>query len=233
MISRIYGFGDDGPLGVPGAGFAYTLSSGTVVYLPPDWNSLPNLQKLLWIESSDLSSADALLLEDEAGVTDLPVGYDPFTHAPSSTTRPSYDYVRGGDVVRVTIPLSSGIYLQQGDVLSAIANAVRTANLSYVSGSLPGAFGGSMTIDVQPQNDFSHLSDVASIVQAQAQGAGGLTTSGPASAAFVSRVESTGGTIQAASLPPQPDGGGSSITLAQLGLVAAVVILGIVIVKGK
>lgn len=209
------GVGDDGPLGIPGV-FAYTLATGTVVYLPSEWNSMTSVQKLLWIQTSNLSAADSIQLETEAGVSTPPIGPNPITGLPPagstppptpSNLRPTFDYVRAGDVVRVTIPLQSGIYLAQGDVLSAIANAVRGSNLNYINGSTPGLFGGSLAIDVQAGNDFSHLADIASIVQTAAQGVGGIVASGPASGAFVSKVEATGGTMQAQQVPPNTNAG--------------------------
>lgn len=151
---------------------------------------------------------------------------------PQSSARPSYDYVRAGDVIRISLPVGAGVYLVQGDVLSAIADGVRQSNMTYINGSTPGILGGGFTVDVQPGSDYAHLVDVASIVQSIAQGQGGFVSGGPASAAFVSKVENTKGQVKA-NAPPPP---GQAPQISQgllLGGAAIVGVVLLVVLKGK
>lgn len=59
------GFGED--IGTPQV-FPYYLETGRVIYLPNTWNGMTAIDKLQWIQSSNLSPADAGQLETESGI---------------------------------------------------------------------------------------------------------------------------------------------------------------------
>lgn len=207
------GLGDDYALG------PYQLPNGSVVQIPLIWAAMSTASKLAWILASNLSAQDSIVLETESGIDS---GSNPVpVNTVGGSARPTVDYVRAGDVVRVTIPVPSSIYLSQGDVLSQISNGVRGFNLNYINGTTPGFFGGGFAIDVQAISDFAHLADVASIVQTAAQ-AVGVAPSGPVTASFVSKVETTGGQILTPPIPtPRPaatNPASSSNPLSALGL---------------
>jgi hypothetical protein len=105
------------------------------------------------------------------------------------------------------------------DLLRLIQPQLSAANLTYVDGSAPGWFSTTLTVDVQPRNDFSHLADVASTV-ASIVSSTGIGLSDTATAAFVSQVEQTGGVVKVKAPPSgtnNPQGGLSNSTLLLAG----------------
>lgn len=214
------GFGDDGPIGIPGV-TAYRLANGHTVYIPSEWDTLTSVQKLLWIQTSDLSAQDANQLETEAGISTPPIGTDPFGQYPVYTAGGSgggsgsggYDYVHAGDVIRVSMAIPQAGDANSNDfniLISRIPGQLSGYNLGYVASST-GWFSTTATIDVQALNDFSHLNDVASLVQTAVQSTG-AEVSGAATASFVSKAAQTGGGSQVHT-PPAP---GQSHSLAQM-----------------
>lgn len=113
--------------------------------------------------------------------------------------RPSVDYVKAGDVIRVYIADAGGFYFGGGAAIaSAFTNRLRSAFNVLVAPA--GAGGGVFTntqawiTDVQPRSDYARLGDVVAVVLHEAQEAGLNVNAGQSYGQFVSKVETTGGT---------------------------------------
>lgn len=133
----------------------------------------------------------------------------------SYTERPSVDYVRAGDVIRVYIAINPGLYFGGGNEAAAFMNQIKQSlNVVHAPTDASGYFGSrAWVVDVQPRSDYARLADVTSIVLSVAQAAGLSVNTGTSYAQFVSKVESTGTTppttlpTPGANLPTGADGG--------------------------
>lgn len=109
--------------------------------------------------------------------------------------RPSSDYVRVGDRLRVAINLKWANFSYTAAMSTSFKNAVSNqgfAVLGFDDSSVGRFVGGTMWIDVMPQrSDFSHAQDVAGLLGGIATQAGFSVDS--TSAQIVSYVENTGG----------------------------------------
>lgn len=113
--------------------------------------------------------------------------------------RPSYDYVRAGDVIRIRLFLDAVFTTPPIDAFrNRLANAggVRLVNLDQSGlGSLISGYAGALVVEVQATSDFSRLDDVTRLVAGVAQGAGLSVLIGSTRGEFVSKVEATGGNV--------------------------------------
>ncbi len=119
--------------------------------------------------------------------------------------RPTVDYVKAGDVVRVYVFYSAGLYFSSTTIPAAFVQNLRSAfNIVRAPSSAPGGER-AWIVDVQPRSDYNQLGDVVSVVLNAAQRAGLNVNAGASYGQFVSQVE-TGGTVPPVSLPtPSPD----------------------------
>lgn len=121
------------------------------------------------------------------------------TRLDTSGDRPSVDYVKAGDVIRVYIADAGGFYFGGGAAIASdFTNRLRAAFNVVVAPA--GTGGGVFTntqawvVDVQPRSDYAKLSDAVSVVLHEAQAAGLNVNAGQSYGQFVSKVETTGGT---------------------------------------
>ncbi len=112
--------------------------------------------------------------------------------------RPSVDYVKAGDVIRVNVVWNRATGWFVTDTASIYAafraklsGAFNVAAMSPAENWTPG---GTIAVDVQTRGDFSKLADVVSIVASNAQSAGLSVDVARTRGEFVSKVEETGGT---------------------------------------
>jgi len=117
----------------------------------------------------------------------------------SGIQRPTYDYVRNGDVIRVSVFLDAVFSVPPiGAFRSALAS---NSHLRLISldqsqlGTLVTGYAGALIVTVQALNDFSKLDDVTRLVAGIAQGAGLAVLINSTRGEFVSQVEDTGGTV--------------------------------------
>lgn len=128
----------------------------------------------------------------------------------SGIQRPTYDYVRAGDVIRVSVFLDAVFSVPPiGAFRSAIAS---NSHLRLISldqsqlGTLITGYAGALLVTVQALNDFSKLDDVTRLVAGIAQGAGLSVLINSTRGEFVTQVEDTGGSVA----PTLPGPGASS-----------------------
>lgn len=130
--------------------------------------------------------------------------------------RPTYDYVRAGDVLRIDLPWKSArdetwkLYPILRNELAKIFDVLNldSSRVNYFFG------GGNIIIDLRPRTDYSRLSDVVNTVLGTAYNKGGFSVDwAGARGEFVSRVEDTAGslpvTIPAPAITPQPSANNS------------------------
>lgn len=139
----------------------------------------------------------------------------------ASDPRPTYDYVRSGDVLRIALNLDTSF---GGYDASAFRNALASSgHLALVNldqsqvGTILTGHTGQIIATVQALNDFSHLADVLSYVAGLAQSSGLYVLLNSSRAEFVSKVEQSGGNI-APTIPgpPGPQGDPASSLLKTL-----------------
>ena len=127
--------------------------------------------------------------------------------------RPSIDYVRAGDVIRVNLVWKRATQWFTFDMApiytafkGALGNAFNVVAMSPVESWAPG---GTISVDVQTRGDFSRLADVVSVVANRAQSAGLSVDVASTRGEFISKVETTGGTPEPTIRDPreQPSGG--------------------------
>jgi len=113
-------------------------------------------------------------------------------------SRPSVDYVKAGDVIRVNVVWSRAtdwFVFDMTPIYNAFRDALgRTFNVMAVSPLTNWTPGGTIVVDVQVRGDFSRLNDVVSIVAHEAQAAGLGVNVAQTRGEFISKVETTGGT---------------------------------------
>lgn len=131
-------------------------------------------------------------------------------YTPFGDSRPSFDYVRRGDVIRVSFEWSNALpanATSERDFRSALEKSFSVVNFLP---SRDWTFGGRIVVDIQPRSDYSRLTDVTSVVLHDASAyfnVNNLT----ARAEFVSKVEDTGGTVTGGiQLPATGEGGGAN-----------------------
>lgn len=111
--------------------------------------------------------------------------------------RPSVDYVKAGDVIRVNVVWTRAndwFVFDTASIYNAFRNALgRTFNVSAMSPVENWTPGGTIAVDVQTRGDFSRLNDVVSIVASNAQSAGLSVDVSRTRGEFVSKAETTGG----------------------------------------
>lgn len=125
--------------------------------------------------------------------------YTAFAGLGAADNRPSVDYVRAGDVIRVNLAWDrpvrifeldqAGLYTRFKAALQGKFNVLAMSPQTYWISA-----GGDITIDLQPRGDFARLADVVSIVAHDAQNAGMQVNVAATRAEFISKVEATGGT---------------------------------------
>lgn len=141
------------------------------------------------------------------------------TRLDASGDRPSVDYVKAGDVIRVYIADAGGFYFGGGAAIaSAFTDRLRAAFNVVVA---PAGTGGGVlantqawVVDVQPRSDYAKLSDAVSVVLHEAQAAGLNVNAGQSYGQFVSKVETTGGTPTTTIPSPSPAPGGTNNSIA-------------------
>ena len=120
------------------------------------------------------------------------------TKMESAGSRPSVDYVRGGDVIRVNVVwkrATEWFVFDTTPIYTLFRNALsRTFNVMAMSPVEHWRPGGTIAVDIQTRGDFARLADVVSIVANNAQTAGLSVDVGSTYGEFVNKVEDTGGT---------------------------------------
>ena len=116
-----------------------------------------------------------------------------------ATYRPTVDYVKAGDVIRVdlvwfrptglfaNVPALYAAFRQR---LSAHFNLIALSPQEYWLSA-----GGNILIDVQPRGDYGRLADVVSVVMGDAQSAGLNVDVARTRGEFISKTETTGGHV--------------------------------------
>lgn len=126
-------------------------------------------------------------------------------------TRPSYDYVRKGDVLRAVLFLdASSITAPPIDAFRNRLSATSGLGLLKVDssrlGGIPSLYSGQLVVDVQARSDFAKSDDVLRLIAGVAQASGLSVLISGSSIEFVSKVEDTGGQTPSY---VQPAGNGS------------------------
>lgn len=123
--------------------------------------------------------------------------YSPFGQAGA---RPTFDYVKAGDVIRIRLMLDTAF---AGLRLDEFRNAIGSnANVRLVSidasqlGMLISGYSGPLVVTVQALSDFSRLDDVTRLVAGIAQASGLNVLINTTRGEFISKVEQTGGEVQ-------------------------------------
>ncbi len=131
---------------------------------------------------------------------------------PEQNARPSLDYVRAGDVIRIQLYLDAGFSTPN---IAGLRNAIagnthlRLVNLdSSQLATVLGGYTGALIVEVQALNDFSKVDDVVTYMAGIAQGAGLSVLISETRGGFVSQVEQTAGTVP--SNIPAPGATGAS-----------------------
>lgn len=149
--------------------------------------------------------------------------------------RPSIDYVRAGDVIRVYVAFNPDWYFGGGGIGAAFAQNLSSAfNIVQAPASVGS---NAWSVDVQPRSDYSKLQDAVSVVLNAAQRAGLSVSSATSYGQFVSKVETTGGTPTTTIPDPGPGSGSDPLAkvtdfvskLGQSPTTLAVIVGGIVI----
>lgn len=129
--------------------------------------------------------------------------------------RPSIDYVKAGDVIRVYIAINPGLYFGGADESAKFAQEIKSAfNVVRAPADASGYFGSrAWVVDVQPRSDYSRLQDATSVVLHAAQESGLNVNAGTSYGQFVSKVETTGITPPTSlPIPGAPSGNTPSVT---------------------
>lgn len=119
-------------------------------------------------------------------------------------SRPTVDYVRAGDVIRVGVYIDAAVFGYSSE-FSTFRNSLSFGtNLRFVAMDSSGLSfinnDGVLVVDVQTLGDFAHLNDVVGLVAGRAQQAGLKVLISGTRGEFVSQVEQTGG-VPVATLP--------------------------------
>lgn len=152
-------------------------------------------------------------------------------------SRPSIDYVKAGDVIRVNLvwfrPTGlfadvPALYAKFRSALSSVFGVIAMSPQEYWLSA-----GGDIIIDVQPRSDYSRLADVVSIVANRAQTSGMNVDVARTRGEFISKVETTGGDV-APTLPdprtvPSADNSGDGIASFFSGLTQSPVTLAVIL----
>lgn len=129
------------------------------------------------------------------------VAYQGLSGLGDANTRPSVDYVKAGDVIRVNVAWYRptgwfadvpALYTAFRNGLAAVFNVVAMSPQEYWLSA-----GGDITVDVQTRGDFARLGDVVSVVMNRAQAAGLNVNVASSRGEFISKVETTGGNVPA------------------------------------
>lgn len=120
------------------------------------------------------------------------------TKAQTNEGRPSVDYVKAGDVIRINVVwlrASSWFVFDVTPIYAAFRNGLaRSFNVLAMSPVENWTPGGTIAVDLQPRSDYGKLNDVVAVVAHEAQAAGLSVDVGRTYGEFVSKVEGTGGT---------------------------------------
>lgn len=134
-------------------------------------------------------------------------------YTPFGDSRPSFDYVKTGDVIRVSLVwfrATGWFVFDTQPIYNAFRNALgATFNVVAMSPAENWTPGGTITIDLQVRGDFARLNDVVAIVAHDAQTAGLSVDTAHTRGEFVSKVEDTGGAVQ--SSIPAPGSGNNKV----------------------
>lgn len=142
------------------------------------------------------------------------------TRIDASYLRPSVDYVRAGDVIRVYIAINPGLYFGGANEAATFMQKIQSSlNVIHAPTDASGYFGSrAWVVDVQARGDYARLADVTSIVLSVAQASGLSVNPGTSYGQFVSKVETTGTTppttlpTPGANLPAAGSGIGDSVS---------------------
>lgn len=120
----------------------------------------------------------------------------------SYDARPTIDYVKAGDVIRVYIAINPGLYFGGSDEAAKFRFEIAKAfNVVRAPTDASGFFGSrAWVVDVQSRSDYSQLTHAVSVVLNAAQNSGLSVNAGTSYGQFVSKVETTG-TTPATTLP--------------------------------
>lgn len=134
---------------------------------------------------------------------------------PFGDARPSYDYVKKGDVIRVSLAVyaTGAASLDISNFRARLGSNSSVALLQIDTSDFRGvyiAYTGHLIVDVQARNDFAKLDDVVRLVAGIAQGSGLSVVAQDTRGEFVSRVEDSGGKIDPTIRPPASDDTNSS-----------------------
>lgn len=133
-----------------------------------------------------------------------------------TAARPTFDYVRNGDLVRVSLLLDTSFSGLNTDAFRQALGAsghVRVVNMdSSRLSTIIGGYSGTLIVDVQPLNDFSHLDDLLRWVAGVAQSSGLPVVISSSKADFVSKVEDTGGSVNSGIPAPGAGGNGNALS---------------------
>jgi len=133
--------------------------------------------------------------------------YTPFG---DTVARPNYDYVKKGDVIRVSLAVyaTGAATLDVSTFRSRLGSNPGISLLQIDTSDFRGvyvAYTGHLIVDVQARNDFAKLDDVVRLVAGIAQGSGLSVVAQDTRGEFVSRVESSGGNVDPTIRPPASD----------------------------
>lgn len=134
-----------------------------------------------------------------------------------TASRPTFDYVRAGDVARISLALDTafaGLNTSAFRQALGASGHVRVVNMdSSGLGTVITGYVGNLIVDVQPLNDFAHLDDLVRYVAGVAQQAGLNVLLSSTRGDFVSKVEDTSGNVPATiPAPGNVPGTGNSAT---------------------
>lgn len=110
--------------------------------------------------------------------------------------RPTIDYVKAGDVIRVYVAIDAGLYFGSSSFSATFVNRLKSAfNLVKPPTGVGGGVFSNTTgwvVDLQPRSDYAKLSDVVAVVLHEAQESGLNVNVSQSYGQFVSKVETAG-----------------------------------------
>jgi len=165
------------------------------------------------------------------GMSGLGVEFDEATY----NARPTIDYVKAGDVIRVYVAIDAGLYFGGGDIGAKFQQELAKAfNVVRAPSDASGFFGSrAWVVDVQPRSDYNRLQDITSVVLHAAQAAGLNANPGVSYGQFVSKVETTGTTppttLPTPGAPASNTGSGDGLANFFSGLTQSPVTLAVIL----
>lgn len=148
--------------------------------------------------------------------------------------RPTFDYVRAGDLIRVRLSYGAALYFGDSSIFPKLRTQVgNTFNLVRMDTAQTNWFGGgTVLIDLQPRIDFARLNDVVATVAGMAQNAGLSVDVPNTHGEFVAKVEETNGQVPLSIPAPGNSGGQSGFSFGGFlgGLTSSPVTLAVILV---